>query len=350
MLSANEVDFESMIRDATATVRDRTYLSPFRYILVDEFQDISVGRANLIKALCEQNVASQLFAVGDDWQSIYRFAGSDISVMGRFDRYFGATARSDLSTTYRCNQELVDISGKFIAANPAQLSKRVRGTRHRNEKAVYIGRPSKNITDLLHESLLRIQREAKSANVLVLGRYQHNRPENWVELEEAFDSLTLRYRTVHSAKGLESDYVVIVGLSAGMYGFPSEIEDDPLLDLVLAEKEPFVHAEERRLFYVALTRARHAVFLLAPEAKCSSFVEELEQPAYSIERFGAEPASRAHCPSLQNRSLGVASWQGRKFCRVRQLSTVHLYIQQLSNVSQWNREDHRWTRNLRGVQ
>ena len=313
MGNANEVDFESMIRDATAMVEDRTYHSPFRYVLVDEFQDISVGRAKLIKALCEQSVETQLFAVGDDWQSIYRFAGSDISVMRHFDQYFGATARSDLSTTYRCNQELVDVSAKFISANPAQLSKRVRGVRNRNDKAVYIGRTSKDLADPLHESLRRIRREAPSANVLVLGRYRHTRPDNWEELKETFDSLTLRFRTVHSAKGLESDYAVIVGLSAGMYGFPSEIEDDPLLDLVLAEQEPFEHAEERRLFYVAITRAKHAVFLMAPEVKCSHFVEELEKPGYSIECFGPEPATRAHCPTCKTGLLRLRPGKNGNF-------------------------------------
>jgi len=313
MSRANEVDFESMIRDATMMVKNGTYPSPFRYILVDEFQDISVGRANLIKALCEQNMDNQLFAVGDDWQSIYRFAGSDISVMRNFDQYFGATGRSNLSTTYRCNQALVDVSGKFIAANPAQLSKQVKGIRERNGSAVYVGRPSTDIADPIDESLRRIQREAKSKSVLVLGRYRHNRPENWKELETTFDSLTLRYRTIHSAKGLEADYVVVVGLSAGMYGFPSEIEDDPLLDLVLAEQEPFEHAEERRLFYVAVTRARHAVFLLAPESKCSAFVEELEKPEYSIERFGAAPASRAHCPTCKTGLLSLRPGENGKF-------------------------------------
>ena len=301
MSGMNKIDFEDMIRDATAMIKDGRYQSPFRYILVDEFQDISVVRANLIKALCEQNVESQLFVVGDDWQSINRFAGSDISIMRNFDQYFGATARSDLSMTYRCNQEIVDLSGKFITVNPSQLSKNVRGIRNRNDCAFYIGRYSDDIEELLHESLRRIQEEKNSANVLVLGRYKHNKPENWEAIKRTYDSLTLQYRTVHSAKGLEADYTVVMELSAGMYGFPSEIEDDSLLELVLAVKEPYLHAEERRLFYVAVTRAKHAVFLLAPESMCSSFVEELEKPGYLTEQFGAEvaPVHNEYCPTCQ---------------------------------------------------
>ena len=157
------------------------------------------------------------------------------------------------------------------------------------------------------------QQEEGSASVLVLGRYRRDMPENWKELEEMFHSLTLRFRTVHSAKGLEADYTVVLGLTAGMYGFPSEIEDDPLLDLVLAEQEPFVHAEERRLFYVAITRARHAVFLLAPDSKCSAFIEELENAGYSIERFGVEPASRAHCPTCQTGILSLRHGKNGNF-------------------------------------
>jgi DNA helicase-4 len=310
---ANEVDFESMIREATKLTVSRAYRSSFRYILVDEFQDISVGRAELLKALCRQNIENQLFAVGDDWQSIYRFAGSDISVMRDFDRYFGATATSLLSTTYRCNQELVDVSGSFISANPAQLQKPVRALTQRNGCAIFVVRPSKEIPEPVHESLRRICLELQCASVLVLGRYRHSKPNNWSELQTEFRSLTLKYRTIHSAKGLEADYVVVVGLSAGMYGFPSEIEDDPLLDLVLAEQEPFGHAEERRLFYVAITRAKHGAFLIAPEARCSAFVEEIEVRGNSIERLGADPAARAHCPACTTGLLSLRSGKNGKF-------------------------------------
>ncbi len=181
MVRTNELDF-SMIRDATDLVEARRYDSPYRYILVDEFQDISVGRAKLLKSLCEQHTENQLFAVGYDWQSIYRFAGSDISVMRNFGEYFGPTARSDLSTTFRCNQELADLSSKFIAANPAQLSKQVKGVRERNSAAVLIWRYPAQGDAPVAAALRRIQRESPSASVLVLGRYRHNRPDNWRSL------------------------------------------------------------------------------------------------------------------------------------------------------------------------
>jgi DNA helicase-4 len=302
-----------MICGAADLVKSSAYQSPYQYILVDEFQDVSVGRANLLKALCEQHIDNQLFAVGDDWQSIYRFAGSDISVMRNFASFFGATAKSTLATTYRYNQELADASGRFIEANPAQLKKNVKGLRRRNAPAVYIARSSEGFPNLLDECLRRIQQESDPADVLLLGRYRHNRPKNWSALQDAFPRLSLRYQTAHSAKGLEADYVVVIELSAGTYGFPSEIEDDPLLSLVLAADEPYAHAEERRLFYVALTRARHATFLVAPNARCSAFVEELESGKYLVEVFGDEMASRVRCPACSTGLLSVREGEHGSF-------------------------------------
>ncbi len=313
MAAANEVDFEDMIREATTLVRRGAYRSSYRYILVDEFQDISVGRANLLQALCAQRAENQLFAVGDDWQSIYRFAGSDISVMRNFSNFFGPTAKSELVTTFRCNEELAEASGKFIEANPAQLPKHVKATRRRNAPAVYIARTSVGLCNPVEECLRRIQRESETADVLVLGRYKHNWPENWRALQAEFARLTLRYHTAHGSKGLEADYVVVVGLSAGKYGFPSEIEDDPLLNLVLAEAEPYVHAEERRLFYVSMTRAKHAVFLIAPATRCSTFVEELESGEYLVECFGEALSARVYCPACDTGVLSVREGSNEAF-------------------------------------
>jgi DNA helicase-4 len=313
MATENEIDFEIMVRDATDLVEAGRYASPYRYILVDEFQDISVGRARLLRALCEQHAENQLFAVGDDWQSIYRFAGSDISVMRNFREYFGPTARSDLSTTFRCNQEIADLSSKFIRRNPSQLSKEVNAVRERNRTAVFLWRYPAQGEAPVAAALQRIQEEAPSASVLVLGRYRHNRPVNWHRLASASPTIGLKFQTVHSAKGLEADYVIVLGLAAGMYGFPSEIEDDPLMELVLAEQERFEHAEERRLLYVAVTRAKHAAFLMAPEPGESAFIRELEGPGYFTITLGTEPASLARCPNCVSGLLSLRTGKNGNF-------------------------------------
>ena len=313
MKALKEVDFEMMIRDATQLVEAGRYAPPFKYILVDEFQDISVGRARLLKALCESSHGSQLFAVGDDWQSIYRFAGSDISVMQNFSEFFGPTARSDLSTTFRCNQEIADLSSKFITSNPEQLKKQVHGIGTRGSAAVYVFRYSTSAAPPITASLRRIEQEAPSASVLILGRYRRDRPENWSDLSSQTPGLALTFQTVHSSKGLEADYVVVVGMCAGMYGFPSEIEDDPLMELVLASQERFEHAEERRLFYVAITRAKHAVFLLAPEHGESSFVREIEDPKYATVSIGTEPAELPRCLACTSGVVSIREGQHGKF-------------------------------------
>lgn len=313
MTAANEVDFEMMIRDATKVVMSGQYASRYRYILVDEFQDISVGRAKMLKSLLDQHPESQLFAVGDDWQSIYRFAGSDISVMRNFEQTFGPTATTNLSTTFRCNQQLVDLSSKFVSANPAQLSKQVKGLRERSGAAAFIWRYPLRGEVPVAEALQRIREEARSATVLVLGRYRHNKPEKWRQLRGSVRDLEIEFQTVHSAKGLEADFVIVLGLSAGTYGFPSEIEDDPLMNLVLAEQERFVHAEERRLFYVAITRARHAVILLAPESGESAFIREIERQGYGTESLGSEPAELPRCPSCTSGVRSVRSGEHGSF-------------------------------------
>src|ERR1019366_4078913 len=121
--SSGQVDFDDMIATATQYVEAGQYRSAFAYILVDEFQDISNGRARLLKALSRQNAGARLFCVGDDWQAIYRFAGSDISLMRNFKREFGHSDLHCLDRTFRYNNQINDLSSKFILKNPKQIPK-----------------------------------------------------------------------------------------------------------------------------------------------------------------------------------------------------------------------------------
>ena len=120
---SKEIDFNDMLNEAVTIVKQRKWLSKFKYILVDEFQDISQGSYHLLKAMIEQN-NSKLFCVGDDWQSIYRFAGSDLSIMVGFERNFGHSETRFLQQTFRFSQELCDFSTKFISENPTQIKKK----------------------------------------------------------------------------------------------------------------------------------------------------------------------------------------------------------------------------------
>ena len=296
---SGEIDFNDMIHRATELVEAGRYRSVFRYILVDEFQDISPARARLLKALLDSGPGAQLFAVGDDWQAIYRFGGSDIGVMREFGDHFGAFERINLTTTFRCADRIATVATDFVLRNPKQISKTVRATREVNRPAVHVGLPGEPGLSLLSEALDRITEDARRHNgtseVLLLGRYQHLRPRNMQALEKQYPGLRFSWMTVHRSKGLEADYTVVLGLCSGKYGFPAEVADDPLLDLVLAAPETHPNAEERRLLYVAITRARRQVFLLADGGPPSTFVCELLEGGYDIAVFGRPPGEDVPC-------------------------------------------------------
>ena len=307
LADAGEIDFHDMINRATDHVSAGRYRNPFGYILVDEFQDISPGRAALLKALLDQSPSGQLFAVGDDWQAIFRFAGSDIAVMREFEERFGAGTRTDLETTFRYPDSLCEVATRFVLRNPAQIEKNVRPVRSVDGPGVWIGSGGNGTGPPLHEALARIATEATQTegrpSVRLLGRYRHLKPDMGT-LRQTYPGLTLfDYGTVHSAKGQEADYVVVLGICAGRYGFPTEITDDPLLDLVLAAPEGHPNAEERRLLYVALTRAKRRTYLLEEGGPRSAFVEELLLAGGRIDTFGLPNADDPHCPECRKGHL-----------------------------------------------
>ena len=296
-----EIDFDDMINKATEHVEAGRYRSPFGYILVDEFQDISPIRARLLKALLDQSPNAQLFAVGDDWQSIYRFGGADIAVMREFSERFGHSERIGLETTFRCSRPIADVATRFVLVNPSQIRKTVRSTRQLQGPCVHIGLSGVQGLPLLDDAFGRISADAapyeRPSSVLLLGRYKHMRPGNLASLARRHGHLQLAYKTMHGSKGLQADYIVVLGLCTGRHGFPTEIDDDPLLDLVLAKPEKHPDAEERRLFYVALTRARRHVFALAEAGPPSPFVLELLEGNYDVAIFGRLPEKEVPCPT-----------------------------------------------------
>ncbi|RYB91852.1 DNA helicase UvrD [Nocardioides oleivorans] len=270
---ANEVDFEDMLNHATDLVEAGRWTSPYRVVLVDEFQDASHSRARLVRALVNRP-GHFLFAVGDDWQSIYRFAGSDISAMTSFEDAFGAGHILRLERTFRCSQQLSTIAGDFAMKNPNQLKKQVRSDRTQAVPlALALVDSDTGVTDAIAQRLSELSglaADGPTTSVKILGRYRYERE---LVPRTRYPSLDVSFQTVHSSKGLEADHVIIPGLTRG--AFPSTKEDDPLLRLALPEGDDFPHAEERRLFYVALTRARETVLLIARTGRESEFVTEL---------------------------------------------------------------------------
>lgn len=295
----NVIDFNDMIIQSARLAESKTYRSPYTCILVDEFQDISAGRARLVSALKKQHPTNKLFCVGDDWQSIYRFAGSDIALMRDFESHFGFTETVYLDHTFRFNNRLEAVATKFILQNPAQISKKIEAIRSEPNARVYIHYPETSETGILMHAIEQVAAEKPDASILLLGRY--NFLEDgipWTQISARFPYLSVNYKTVHTSKGTEADYVILLSITEGRYGFPSEVIDDPILDAVLSEPEQFDYAEERRLFYVALTRARHAVHLISSTPTPSPFLSELAKDERNVNIEGhvdREPVKCSNC-------------------------------------------------------
>ncbi len=272
-----KIDFHDQIHGATERILDGRWQSPYRYVLVDEFQDISAERMKLLSALRGPDTA--FFLVGDDWQSIYRFTGSDVGLVRDCGKHLGHVRERALTQTFRFGPGVSEPSTAFIRRNPAQTQRNLRPAKHLPPAGtitvIKAGSPAVGLEQALREIAKLSARDPQAPSVLVLGRYRDSRKvlqETWVP---SALSGRVRFRTVHSAKGLEADCVVVLDLIDKRRGFPSRVEDDPLLDLVAPPTEPFLHAEERRVFYVALTRGKRGAWLIADAEQPSAFVNEL---------------------------------------------------------------------------
>ncbi|ART81205.1 UvrD-helicase domain-containing protein [Oceanisphaera avium] len=277
------IDFDDMIEQATELVRQGRFSPPWRYILVDEFQDISPPRAALLQALRDAAHELSLFCVGDDWQAIYRFSGADVGLTLNFAEHFGATRVTKLDKTFRFNNQIEQVASRFVQQNPEQLPKTL-NTHHKSASPnvhVLPVAPNSQI-DAISRLLAQIAGEGEAASCYLLARFRFTLPDEaqlsaW---RKRFPNLALHTQTLHGAKGKEADHVILLGLSRGKYGFPPEQNTTALLDSLLASAETFPYAEERRLLYVGLTRARQQVFLLADQQIPSSFIKELTGGGY----------------------------------------------------------------------
>ncbi|HCD7252601.1 TPA: DNA helicase IV [Citrobacter farmeri] len=268
----NAVDFSGLIHQAIVILEKGRFVSPWKHILVDEFQDISPQRAALLAALRKQNSHTTLFAVGDDWQAIYRFSGAQLSLTTAFHQTFGDGDRCDLDTTYRFNNRIGEIANRFIQQNPHQLKKPLNSLTTGDKKAVTL------LEETQLDALLdKLSGYAKAdERILVLARYHHLKPASLEKAATRWPKLQLDFMTIHASKGQQADYVIIVGLQEGNDGFPAPARESIMEEALLPVVEDFPDAEERRLLYVALTRARHRVWLLYNKANPSRFVEDLK--------------------------------------------------------------------------
>ena len=275
LISSNTLDFDRMILLANDIVLNSKRLLPYKLIIIDEFQDTSKLRFNLINSIVKQ-YNTNLCVVGDDYQAIYKFQGCDLSLFIHFKDYYKDAKIYFLNQTYRNSQELINIAGSFINRNPFQINKKLISNKHLNNPIRIIW--YKNEKTILFDLLKNI---SKDKEVLILGRNnfdiniylkEYSLSNNNLIINN--DDHKIKYMTIHSSKGLESDVVIILNVNNDIYGIPSKVKDDNLLEL-LKDKDEYLYAEERRLFYVALTRTKSYVYILCNKYKPSIFVKEL---------------------------------------------------------------------------
>ncbi|WP_333892704.1 DNA helicase IV, partial [Atlantibacter subterraneus] len=266
------VDFSGLIHQAVNVLDNGRFVSPWKHILVDEFQDISPQRAALLAALRRQNSHTALYAVGDDWQAIYRFSGAELLLTTSFTHHFGEGDQCALDTTYRFNDRIGQIANAFVQQNPHQLAKPLNSLTTGDKKAVTL-LPDDRLEALLDKLSGYARHDER---ILVLARYHYLRPAALEKADTRWPKLNIDFMTIHASKGQQADYVIIVGLQDGKEGFPAPARESVIEQGLLPQPEDFPDAEERRLLYVALTRARHRVWLLYNKPNPSRFVPILE--------------------------------------------------------------------------
>ncbi|WP_418236208.1 UvrD-helicase domain-containing protein [Coprobacter fastidiosus] len=281
---SNQIDFTDAILQATEICR-ASHPVEYDYIIVDEFQDISVDRYNFLKVLREGNPPAKLYCVGDDWQSIYRFSGSDMALFNQFPEYFGATEINKIETTYRFGEPLVSLSSYFIQRNKAQIQKDIHSFNSEMKTELeFYSYDRRDYCNMIGQLVASIPSDK---SIFLLGRYSFDDyylSFMYQSIKEGnrffyvIGGRKIEFLTIHKSKGLEADYVILLQCNKDTYGFPSLVSDDPVLNYVLTKSDQFPYGEERRLFYVAITRAKMKTFVLYDKRFPSVFVDEFLHP------------------------------------------------------------------------
>lgn len=328
LIANNSIDFSDMINNATENVNAGCDIPLYKYVIVDEYQDISKARFNLLKAVVDKTKA-KLFCVGDDWQSIYRFAGSDISLFTDIAKYFGKTKILKIEKTYRNSQKLIDEASHFILQNPLQLRKNLRSDKRLDYPLVFWGfddNPKNALQAIIGKIVLDY---GTNSSILLLGRTNYDIEiakntglfreirKNGVDALEYIQNpkLPIQFLSVHKSKGLEADNVILLNFRNDKLGFPNQIIDDPVLNFVLTNAEDYRFAEERRLFYVAITRTKNRTYVLVDNKNPSLFFKEFSESTSVFFKSTRRKISekQTKCPLCKTGDLLKVEHDGKTF-------------------------------------
>lgn len=309
----NSIDFEDMINNASNILDNKIKngeMLPYDYVFVDEYQDISMQRFDLCEKISKCSNA-KIIAVGDDWQSIFRFSGAKLELFTKFEEIMGYANILKITNTYRNSQELIDIAGSFVMANDNQIKKSLKSHKSIKNPIVLMSYDDSNKRDANESAFLRMAKTIEKSldeivkvngdmgSVLFIGRYGFEEyllsrlnklfeVNNYKIKSLKYPNLKITYLTAHSSKGLGYDNVIIINGKDAVLGFPSKIVDDPVMKLVIKDDDTYEFAEERRLFYVALTRTKNRVFIITPKYRPSKFILELKDKYKDVLLQGEE--------------------------------------------------------------
>ena len=274
------LDFNDMISESALLFQNHEdithkYKNRYQYILVDEFQDVNNLQVDLIKLLLTEN--TQLFCVGDDWQSIYGFRGSNVSYIIEFEKHFPDSKVITLNLNYRSTQNIVGASNEVIKHNKFKVEKEIFASKQSEHKiVVYSGNSEKENIQFCLDKVKELYNDGYTKDD-ILFLYRRSKMYSQYFFRFRNEGIAVQYKTIHAAKGLESKVVFILGLSEGSGGFPDIWLEDRIFQVIKKANHDLLMEEERRLFYVAITRAKDKLYLIADKGNESSFLKEIPE-------------------------------------------------------------------------
>lgn len=315
------IDFEDMIIRAIQVVVQGKFIPKWKYILVDEFQDISAARMEFIQALVEKGPDPSLTVVGDDWQSIYRFSGGKLELTTRFGKMVGPYTETKLLKTFRYNNSIANTAGQFIMENPEQFKKHIETHTKVNQPQVFLLDDKVGNQQGVYERVLEVVQKIRGndsvGSIAVIARYNYLLHEAKQAISNARLNKNINFWSFHRSKGLEADYCILIGFFQGKSGFPNENRNEAIIEALLPSLDSYPHSEERRLFYVGITRARHKSYIIADPTAPSDFITELLAPKYELnivsKTFQEKYRKIFKCPNCQDGYLRLINGKFSEF-------------------------------------
>lgn len=320
LAATDSIDFDDMIIRAIAVVDSGQYKPHWKYILVDEFQDISASRMEFVNSIIKKGPDPSLTVVGDDWQSIYRFSGGKLELTTRFNELVGTHTLTMLQKTFRYNNSIADTAGTFIMENPEQYQKHIKTHDVVNESQVYLlddkTGEENGVYSRVAEVVSKIRENDPEGSIAIIARYNYLLKDSRDFLGKE-KSKGINFWSFHKSKGLEADYCILIGFFQGKSGFPNGNREDAIPEALLPTLDSFPHSEERRLLYVGITRCKKKSYIIASPTAPSEFVLELLAPKYDINIFSKSFQERHRkifkCPNCVNGYLRLIKGQYGSF-------------------------------------